>query len=113
MEACKACTLGQISKALYQVGGQYRRHVSATYEDWRKSVEAELKGKALEEALFVAPVVIPRPATSRTIPHRHARRRQDLDAGADAIWDENEVAISRSPSTKPARARRPRLHQRS
>jgi methylmalonyl-CoA mutase len=25
MEACKVCTLGQLSKALYQVGGQYRR----------------------------------------------------------------------------------------
>jgi methylmalonyl-CoA mutase len=27
MEACKVCTLGQISKALYQVGGQYRRNM--------------------------------------------------------------------------------------
>lgn len=25
LEACKVCTLGQLSKALYQVGGQYRR----------------------------------------------------------------------------------------
>jgi methylmalonyl-CoA mutase len=27
MEACKVCTLGQISHALYQVGGQYRRNM--------------------------------------------------------------------------------------
>lgn len=27
MEACKYCTLGQISSALYQVGGQYRRNM--------------------------------------------------------------------------------------
>ncbi|MEO7110914.1 MAG: methylmalonyl-CoA mutase family protein, partial [Polyangiaceae bacterium] len=27
MEACKVCTLGQISGALYQVGGQYRRNM--------------------------------------------------------------------------------------
>jgi methylmalonyl-CoA mutase len=27
MEACKYCTLGQISKALYEVGGQYRRNM--------------------------------------------------------------------------------------
>jgi methylmalonyl-CoA mutase len=27
MEACKVCTLGQISRALYQVGGQYRRNM--------------------------------------------------------------------------------------
>jgi methylmalonyl-CoA mutase len=27
MEACKYCTLGQISGALYQVGGQYRRNM--------------------------------------------------------------------------------------
>ena len=27
MEACKACTLGQLSGALYQVGGQYRRNM--------------------------------------------------------------------------------------
>ncbi len=27
MEACKVCTLGQISAALYQVGGQYRRNM--------------------------------------------------------------------------------------
>ena len=27
MEACKICSLGQISKALYQVGGQYRRNM--------------------------------------------------------------------------------------
>ena len=27
MEACKVCTLGQLSKALYQVGGQYRRNM--------------------------------------------------------------------------------------
>ncbi len=27
MEACKVCTLGQLSQALYQVGGQYRRNM--------------------------------------------------------------------------------------
>jgi isobutyryl-CoA mutase len=27
MEACKVCTLGQLSGALYQVGGQYRRNM--------------------------------------------------------------------------------------
>ena len=27
MEACKVCTLGQISAALYKVGGQYRRNM--------------------------------------------------------------------------------------
>jgi methylmalonyl-CoA mutase len=27
MEACKICTMGQISDALYQVGGQYRRNM--------------------------------------------------------------------------------------
>ena len=27
MEACKVCTIGQISSALYQVGGQYRRNM--------------------------------------------------------------------------------------
>ncbi len=27
MEACKVCTLGQLSRALYQVGGQYRRNM--------------------------------------------------------------------------------------
>ncbi|NOY26926.1 MAG: methylmalonyl-CoA mutase, partial [Oligoflexia bacterium] len=27
LEACKVCTLGQISQALYQVGGQYRRNM--------------------------------------------------------------------------------------
>ena len=27
MEACKVCSLGQISEALYQVGGQYRRNM--------------------------------------------------------------------------------------
>ena len=27
MEACKVCTLGQMSRALYEVGGQYRRNV--------------------------------------------------------------------------------------
>ncbi len=27
VEACKVCTLGQISAALYQVGGQYRRNM--------------------------------------------------------------------------------------
>ena len=27
MEACKVCTLGQLSHALYQVGGQYRRNM--------------------------------------------------------------------------------------
>ena len=27
MEACKICSLGQISKALYEVGGQYRRNM--------------------------------------------------------------------------------------
>jgi methylmalonyl-CoA mutase len=27
LEACKVCTLGQLSSALYQVGGQYRRNV--------------------------------------------------------------------------------------
>ena len=27
MEACKTCTLGQLSRALYEVGGQYRRNM--------------------------------------------------------------------------------------
>jgi methylmalonyl-CoA mutase len=27
MEACKVCTLGQLSRALYDVGGQYRRNM--------------------------------------------------------------------------------------
>ena len=27
MEAVKSCSLGQISKMLYEVGGQYRRHM--------------------------------------------------------------------------------------
>ena len=27
MEASKVCTLGQISRALYEVGGQYRRNM--------------------------------------------------------------------------------------
>ena len=27
MEACKVCTLGQLSDALYKVGGQYRRNM--------------------------------------------------------------------------------------
>ena len=27
MEACKVCTIGQISRALYEVGGQYRRNM--------------------------------------------------------------------------------------
>jgi methylmalonyl-CoA mutase len=27
MEACKECTLGQLSGALYEVGGQYRRNM--------------------------------------------------------------------------------------
>jgi methylmalonyl-CoA mutase len=27
MEACKVCSLGQISTALYEVGGQYRRNM--------------------------------------------------------------------------------------
>ena len=27
MEACKVCTLGQLSQALYEVGGQYRRNM--------------------------------------------------------------------------------------
>jgi methylmalonyl-CoA mutase len=27
MEACKVCTLGQLSRALYEVGGQYRRNM--------------------------------------------------------------------------------------
>jgi len=27
MEACKVCSLGQLSKALYEVGGQYRRNM--------------------------------------------------------------------------------------
>ena len=27
MEACKICSLGQISGALYEVGGQYRRNM--------------------------------------------------------------------------------------
>ena len=27
MEACKCCSLGQISNALYHVGGQYRRNM--------------------------------------------------------------------------------------
>ena len=27
VEACKVCTLGQLSGALYQVGGQYRRNM--------------------------------------------------------------------------------------
>jgi len=29
MEACKVCTLGQVSRALYEVGGQYRRNMQA------------------------------------------------------------------------------------
>jgi methylmalonyl-CoA mutase len=27
MEACKVCSLGQISRSLYEVGGQYRRNM--------------------------------------------------------------------------------------
>jgi len=27
MEVCKFCTLGQITNALYEVGGQYRRNM--------------------------------------------------------------------------------------
>jgi methylmalonyl-CoA mutase len=27
MEACKVCSLGQLSRALYEVGGQYRRNM--------------------------------------------------------------------------------------
>ena len=27
MEACKVCSLGQITKALFEVGGQYRRNM--------------------------------------------------------------------------------------
>jgi methylmalonyl-CoA mutase len=27
MEVCKTCTLGQITKALFEVGGQYRRNM--------------------------------------------------------------------------------------
>jgi len=27
MDACKVCTLGQLSRALYEVGGQYRRNM--------------------------------------------------------------------------------------
>ena len=27
MQACKVCTLGQLSNALYDVGGQYRRNM--------------------------------------------------------------------------------------
>ena len=27
MDACKVCTLGQISSSLYEVGGQYRRNM--------------------------------------------------------------------------------------
>jgi methylmalonyl-CoA mutase len=27
MEACKVCSIGQISKALFEVGGQYRRNM--------------------------------------------------------------------------------------
>ena len=27
MEVCKVCSIGQISNALYQVGGQYRRNM--------------------------------------------------------------------------------------
>jgi methylmalonyl-CoA mutase len=27
MEACKACSLGQITKSLFEVGGQYRRNM--------------------------------------------------------------------------------------
>jgi methylmalonyl-CoA mutase len=27
IEACKVCTLGQLSSALYEVGGQYRRNM--------------------------------------------------------------------------------------
>jgi methylmalonyl-CoA mutase len=27
VEACKVCTLGQLSRALYAVGGQYRRNM--------------------------------------------------------------------------------------
>ena len=27
MDACKVCTLGQISDALFEVGGQYRRNM--------------------------------------------------------------------------------------
>ncbi|MEY4316176.1 MAG: hypothetical protein RI977_1553, partial [Bacteroidota bacterium] len=27
MEACKVCTLGQITEALFSVGGQYRRNM--------------------------------------------------------------------------------------
>jgi methylmalonyl-CoA mutase len=27
MEACKHCSLGQITKAMFEVGGQYRRNM--------------------------------------------------------------------------------------
>ncbi|MFN5556613.1 MAG: methylmalonyl-CoA mutase, partial [Chryseotalea sp.] len=27
MEACKVCSLGEITKALFEVGGQYRRNM--------------------------------------------------------------------------------------
>ncbi|MBS1559951.1 MAG: hypothetical protein JST69_14630, partial [Bacteroidetes bacterium] len=27
IEACKVCSLGQITKALFEVGGQYRRNM--------------------------------------------------------------------------------------
>jgi methylmalonyl-CoA mutase len=27
MEACKVCSLGQLTKALFEVGGQYRRNM--------------------------------------------------------------------------------------
>jgi methylmalonyl-CoA mutase len=27
MDACKVCTLGQITQALFEVGGQYRRNM--------------------------------------------------------------------------------------
>ncbi len=69
--------------------------MNATYEDWRKSVEAELKGKTLDEALFVEPVALPRPTTTQAL--RIVMRgggQADLDAGADALWDEREEAIS-------------------
>ena len=73
--------------------------MSATYAEWRKLVEGELEGRGkgqwLDEALYVEPVKLDRAFGTQAI--RIVMRDggpEDLDAGADALWDERANAVS-------------------
>ncbi len=46
MEACKYCSLGQLTAAMFEVGGQYRKNIvpsgALTFGSWRSTVAASV-----------------------------------------------------------------------